>query len=119
MDFYDKAGTEPIGDATRTHFSNQITSELDGKEVILMGWTHILRDKGKIKFLVLRDEHGTVQVTIPQKKVSEEVFETSGKLKPETAISVHGTVVATTQVAAGAEVIPTKIRILNTAERLL
>ena len=42
MDFYDKAGTEPIGDATRTHFSNQITSELDGKEVILMGWTHIL-----------------------------------------------------------------------------
>ena len=118
MDFYDKAGTEPIGDATRTHFSNQITSELDGKEVILMGWTHILRDKGKIKFLVLRDEHGTVQVTIPQKKVSEEVFETSGKLKPETAISVHGTVVATTQVAAGAEIIPTKIRILNTAERL-
>ncbi len=118
MDFYDKAGTEPIGDATRTHFSNQITSELDGKEVILMGWTHILRDKGKIKFLVLRDEHGTVQVTIPQKKVPEEVFETSGKLKPETAISVHGTVVATTQVAAGAEVIPTKIRILNTAERL-
>ena len=118
MNFYDKAGTEPIGDATRTHFSNQITSELDGKEVILMGWTHILRDKGKIKFLVLRDEHGTVQVTIPQKKVSEEVFETSGKLKPETAISVHGTVVATTQVAAGAEVIPTKIRILNTAERL-
>ncbi len=118
MNFYDKAGTEPIGDATRTHFSNQITSELDGKEVILMGWTHILRDKGKIKFLVLRDEHGTVQVTIPQKKVSEGVFETSGKLKPETAISVHGTVVATTQVAAGAEVIPTKIRILNTAERL-
>ncbi len=118
MNFYDKAGTEPIGDATRTHFSNQITSELDGKEVILMGWTHILRDKGKIKFLILRDEHGIVQVTIPQKKVSEEVFETSGKLKPETAISVHGTVVATTQVAAGAEVIPTQIRILNTAERL-
>jgi len=118
MNFYDKAGTEPIGDATRTHFSNQITSELDGKEVILMGWTHILRDKGKIKFLVLRDEHGTVQVTIPQKKVSEEVFEASGKLKPETAISVHGTVVATTQVAAGAEVIPTRIRILNTADRL-
>ncbi len=118
MNFYDKAGTEQIGDETRTHFSNQITSELDGKEVILMGWTHILRDKGKIKFLILRDEHGTVQVTIPQKKVSEEVFEVSGKLKPETAIAIHGTVVATTQVAAGAEVIPTKIKILNTAERL-
>ena len=118
MNFYEKAGTEQIGDETRTHFSNEITSKLDGKEVILMGWTHILRDKGKIKFLILRDEHGTVQVTIPQKKVSEDVFETSAELKPETAVSIHGTVVATTQVAAGAEVIPTKIRILNTAERL-
>jgi aspartyl-tRNA synthetase len=118
MNFYEKAGTEQIGDEIRTHVSSEITSKLDGKEVVLMGWTHILRDKGKIKFLVLRDEHGTVQVTIPQKKVSEEVFETSGQLKPETAVSVHGKVVATKQVAAGAEVIPTKIRILNTAERL-
>ncbi|MGY5863806.1 MAG: aspartate--tRNA(Asn) ligase [Candidatus Thorarchaeota archaeon] len=118
MNFYDKAGIEPIGDEIRTHFSSEITSKLDGKEVVLMGWTHILRDKGKIKFLVLRDERGTVQITIPQKKVSEEVFTTSEQLKPETAVSVTGKVVATTQVASGAEVIPTKIRILNTAERL-
>ena len=118
MNFYDKAGIEPIGDEIRTHFSSEITSKLDGKEVVLMGWTHILRDKGKIKVLVLRDERGTVQITIPQKKVSEEVFTTSEQLKPETAVSVTGKVVATTQVASGAEVIPTKIRILNTAERL-
>ncbi|MFW9842778.1 MAG: aspartate--tRNA(Asn) ligase, partial [Candidatus Thorarchaeota archaeon] len=82
------------------------------------GWTHILRDKGKIKFLILRDERGTVQVTIPQKKVPVDVFTTSELLKPETAISVTGKVVATTQVASGAEVLPTKIRIINTAERL-
>jgi nondiscriminating aspartyl-tRNA synthetase len=81
MDFYKAAGTEPIGNEIRTHFSSEITAELDGKEVVLMGWTHILRDKGKIKFLILRDEHGTVQVTIPQKKVSEDVFKTSELLK--------------------------------------
>ena len=81
MDFYESAGVVPIGDQPRTHFSNQITPDLDGKEVVVMGWTHILRDKGKIKFLILRDEHGTVQVTIPQKKVSAEVFEVSGQLK--------------------------------------
>lgn len=118
MDFYKAAGTEPIGNEVRTHFSSEITAELDGTEVVLMGWTHILRDKGKIKFLILRDEHGTVQVTIPQKKVSEDVFKTSELLKPETAISVTGKVVATTQVESGAEVIPKKIRIINTAERL-
>jgi len=118
MDFYKAAGTEPIGNEVRTHFSSEITAELDGKEVVLMGWTHILRDKGKIKFLILRDEHGTVQITIPQKKVSEDVFKTSELLKPETAISVTGKVVATTQVESGVEVIPKKIRIINTAERL-
>ncbi|MFW9794441.1 MAG: aspartate--tRNA(Asn) ligase [Candidatus Thorarchaeota archaeon] len=118
MNFYEKAGTVPIGDETRTHFSIEITSKLDGKEVVLMGWTHILRDKGKIKFLILRDERGMVQVTIPQKKVSEEVFKTSESLKPETAVSVTGKVVATTQVASGVEILPTKIRIINTAERL-
>jgi aspartyl-tRNA synthetase len=118
MNFYKKSGTVPIGDETRTHYSSEITSKLDGKEVVLMGWTHILRDKGKIKFLVLRDERGTVQVTIPQKKVSEDVFRTSELLKPETAVSVTGKVVATTQVSSGAEVLPTKIRIINTAERL-
>ncbi len=118
MDFYKTAGTEQIGTEIRTHFSNQITAELAGTEVVLMGWTHILRDKGKIKFLILRDERGTVQVTIPEKKVSKNVFITSGNLKPETAVSVTGKVVATTQVASGAEVIPLKIRILNTSERL-
>ncbi|MFW9973973.1 MAG: aspartate--tRNA(Asn) ligase [Candidatus Thorarchaeota archaeon] len=118
MDFYKAAGIEQIGEEVRTHFSNQITAELAGTEVVLMGWTHILRDKGKIKFLILRDERGTVQVTIPEKKVSKTVFITSGSLKPETAVSVTGKVVATTQVASGAEVIPLKIRILNTSERL-
>ncbi len=118
MDFYKAAGTEQIGEEVRTHFSDQITAELAGTEVVLMGWTHILRDKGKIKFLVLRDERGTVQVTIPEKKVSKDVFVTSGNLKPETAVAVTGKVVATNQVASGAEVIPLKIRILNTSERL-
>ncbi len=118
MDFYKAAGTEPIGDEVRTHFSIDVTSELIGTEVVLMGWTHILRDKGRIKFLVLRDERGTVQVTIPQKKVPDDVFKTAEELKPETAVSVTGKVVATAQVDSGAEVIPTKIRIINTADRL-
>ncbi|MHA2227984.1 MAG: aspartate--tRNA(Asn) ligase [Candidatus Thorarchaeota archaeon] len=118
MDFYKKAGIEPIGDLTRTHFSNEVTGKLADTEVTLFGWVHILRDKGKIKFLILRDENGTVQVTIPQKKVSGEVFEVSNNLKPETAIAVTGQVVATTQVESGAEIIPTAIRILNSAERI-
>ncbi|MFW9887942.1 MAG: aspartate--tRNA(Asn) ligase [Candidatus Thorarchaeota archaeon] len=118
MDFYSVAGIEPIGKATRTHFTTEITAEIADSEVIIMGWVHILRDKGKIKFLVLRDEKGQCQITIPQAKVSQEVFEVSEQLKPEYAVAVTGKVVAAKQVASGAEIIPTKIRIINTAQRL-
>lgn len=118
MDFYKTAGVVPIGAKHRTHFSNQIRPDIAGKQVVLMGWTHILRDKGRIKFLVLRDEHGTVQITIPQKKVSQEVFETAGQLKPETVIAVYGDVIASSQAPGGVEIIPKGIHILNTAERL-
>jgi nondiscriminating aspartyl-tRNA synthetase len=118
MDYYKETGVVPIGDERRTHFSNQVIPELAGTSVILMGWVHILRDKGKIKFLILRDEHGTVQVTIPQKKVPADVFETAGQLKPECAVAVHGKVVDSAQAPNGVEVIPIKIDLLNTAERL-
>lgn len=118
MNFYEKAGIVPIGNERRTHFSSEIDSAAVDKDVILLGWVHILRDKGKIKFLILRDERGTAQVTLPQKKVSEESFEIAGQLKPEMAVAVHGKVVATSQLASGAEIIPTKIRIINTSDRL-
>jgi aspartyl-tRNA synthetase len=118
MSYYEKSGTEPIGEERRTHFSDEVNTQLIGEQVVLMGWVHILRDKGRIKFLILRDEHGTVQVTIPQKKVSEDVFEVSGQLKPETAVSVRGEVVEAKQVESGVEVIPEEVRVLNTAERI-
>ncbi len=118
MNFYEKAGIVPIGDEQRTHFSSDINSASVDSDVILLGWVHILRDKGKIKFLILRDERGTVQITLPQKKVPADTFELSGQLKPEMAIAVHGKVVATNQLESGAEVIPTMIRIINTSDRL-
>ncbi len=118
MNFYDKAGIVPIGDEQRTHFTSDINSSAVDSDVILLGWVHILRDKGKIKFLILRDEKGTTQVTLPQKKVPADVFEIAGQLKSEMAVAVHGKVVATNQLDSGAEVIPTKIRIINTSDRL-
>ncbi|UCE10178.1 MAG: aspartate--tRNA(Asn) ligase [Candidatus Thorarchaeota archaeon] len=118
MDYYGTAGIDPLGELARTHFTNEISPSLDGRSVTLLGWVHILRDKGKIKFLVLRDEKGTIQITIPQKKVSEEVFKISEEFKPEYAIAVRGTVVATPQAPSGVEIIPEMFRIINKAHRL-
>jgi len=117
-DFYARLGVEPMGKEGRTHFSNELTPEIAGKDVVLVGWVHILRDKGKLKFLILRDEHGTAQVTISQDKVPPDVFTVSGQLKPESVVAVKGRVVKAGQVERGVEVVPTRIRLINTAERL-
>ncbi len=118
MNYYDNTGTVPIGTDTRTHFSSEINEFTINQDVILLGWVHILRDKGKIIFIILRDEHGTVQIVLPEAKVSSSVFEIARKLKPEMAIAVHGKVVETNQLETGAEILPTEIRIINTSERL-
>ncbi len=117
-DFYARLGVEPMGKEGRTHFSNELTPDIAGKDVVLVGWVHILRDKGKLKFLILRDEHGTAQVTISQEKVPVDVFALSGQLKPESVIAVKGRVVKAGQVDRGVEVVPSGIRLINTAERL-
>jgi aspartyl-tRNA synthetase len=118
VDFYSEIGVEPIGPENRTHYSIEILPDMSGTEVTLLGWVHIIRDKGRIKFIILRDERGTIQITVPQKKVSETVFEVSGFLKPEYVIAVQGTVVEAQQVESGVEIIPKKIKILNKSERI-
>ncbi len=118
MDFYKRAGVEQIGKYMRTHYTVQLSRELADQEVTLLGWVHILRDKGRIKFIVLRDERGTVQVTVPATKVSPEVFALTEQLKPEYVVAIHGRVVASDQAPGGVEVVPDAIRIINTAARL-
>jgi len=59
----------------RTHYAARVTSEMDGKEVTLAGWAHEIRDIGKIKFLVLRDRTGIIQITAKRGVVSDEVVD--------------------------------------------
>ncbi len=118
MDFYTRAGVEPIGKGRRTHYTDQVTRDIADQEVTLLGWVHILRDKGRIKFIVLRDEHGTIQVTVPATKVTPAVFTMAEQLRPECVIAIHGRVVVSDQAPGGVEVIPDSLRLINTAARL-
>ncbi|RLI86957.1 MAG: aspartate--tRNA(Asn) ligase, partial [Candidatus Altiarchaeales archaeon] len=47
----------------RSHYSSEIKPGLEGKEVVLCGWVHEIRDLGKLKFLILRDRGGFIQIT--------------------------------------------------------
>ena len=99
----------------RTHIAAEIKPELNAKEVVITGWAHEIRPLGGLKFLVLRDRSGTVQITAPKKKVSEDIFNKIGEITPESVVKVKGIVQKSAQAPNGVEVIPLDLEILSLA----
>jgi aspartyl-tRNA synthetase len=106
---------DTIGELTRTHFSSDVTAELDGEKVTLNGWVQEKRDLGGILFIILQDRSGTIQITIPRKKVNEQVLSKSDLVQKRYSISISGIVKSTKMSPRGVEVIPDEIRVLGTA----
>jgi len=115
----DRLRVDPLGDWRRTHYSVQVTPELDGREVVVLGWVLDIRDLGGIRFVVLRDREGTVQITIPRKKVNANVVKKADALQRQFSIGVKGAVKKTDITPRGVEIIPKEIRILGVAQHPL
>jgi aspartyl-tRNA synthetase len=110
---------DAIGGWRRTHYTVDVKPELDGQEVTLFGWVQEIRDLGGIIFIILQDREGTVQITIPRKKVSAEVLMKAEALQKRYGIGVKGVVKRTEITPRGIEVIPKEIKIFNTAAQKL
>ena len=110
---------DSIGDWVRTHYTASITPQMDGEEVTLFGWIQEVRDLGGIRFLILQDREGTIQITIPKKRVTPEVLSKSDILQRRYSLAVKGTVKKTTMTPRGVEVVPKEIKIFNTAAEQL
>ncbi len=89
-----------------------------GKSVEIVGWVSNTRALGKIRFLLLRDISGIVQVTGVKGKINESDFEIMDKITRESVIYVKGKVVASKQAPGGREIIPEKIDIIAKADEL-
>jgi len=110
---------DSISDWRRTHYSVDVKPELDGQEVTLFGWVQEIRDLGGIRFIIMQDREGTIQVTVPRKKVSSEVLSKSDVLQKRYSVGVKGVVKKTEMTCRGIEVIPKEIKIFSTAVPLL
>ncbi len=110
---------DSVGNWVRTHYSANVVPEMDGVEVTLFGWVQDVRDLGGLRFVILQDREGTLQVTIPRKRVTSEVLSKSDVLQRRYSIAVKGTVKKTTMTPRGVEVVPKEIKILNTATEQL
>jgi nondiscriminating aspartyl-tRNA synthetase len=106
---------DSIGDWVRTGYSVNVTPDMDGKEVTLFGWVQEIRDLGGIRFVILQDREGTIQVTVLRKKASTEVLSKSEILQKRYSIGVKGIVKKTNMTPRGIEVLPKAIKIFSTA----
>ena len=89
-------------------------SKNDGT-VTIKGWIQDTRNLGGISFVVLRDRYGTVQITLPKKKIDPELFERLTTLPRETVVSVTGEVKESNQTELGVELIPSACEIYSEA----
>lgn len=103
----------------RTHYTAEVTPDLDGKEVVLTGWIKEIRDLGGIKFLILRDKKGTLQITVPRDETDRHIIGLAEKLQRQDCVSVRGTVRRMEKAPRGVEVIPKNIIILNPSKQPL
>ncbi|MDN5357033.1 MAG: nondiscriminating aspartyl-tRNA synthetase [Candidatus Methanomethylophilaceae archaeon] len=83
--------------------------------VTVNGWVQDIRNLGGISFLTLRDRFGTVQVTMPKKKIDPETFVMLTTISRESAVSITAEVKESNQTALGLELIPINAEIISEA----
>jgi aspartyl-tRNA synthetase len=88
----------------------------DAGHAEICGWVHEERDLGGLAFFLIRDRTGIIQVTIPKKKVSEEVLAAAKKVSRESVVRIAGTVKAVEKAPGGREIVPDTFEIINLAE---
>lgn len=96
----------------RTHYTSEITPEMNGRSVTVAGWMHEVRDLGGVRFIILRDRKGLLQITAKKKATPPEALQALDSVK-ETAIVVTGAVKAEKQAPRGVELLPQEARVVG------
>lgn len=100
----------------KRRYSSELSSEMDGKVITVAGWVNEKRKMGKLIFLLIRDRDGIVQLTLPGKFVSKEVFETAKNISKESVVVARGKLQKMEKAPGGFEIIPEEIKVFARAE---
>src|SRR5213594_511588 len=108
---------QDLGHWRRTHYSSEINPSVRDGEVVVMGWVTSVRDHGNIQFIILKDMHGEIQITVKKGECSDPLFEMAGEVKEHSSIGVRGKVRPQEKAPNGAEVVPAEIRAFSIAKK--
>ena len=108
---------EPLGHLYRTHTCGELRASDVGKDVVLLGWAHRVRDLGSLAFIDLRDRYGITQIV-----GRDAIAEVAKKVRGEYVLAVLGRVerrsaetVNPRMPTGEVEVVASEIRILSEA----
>ena len=88
------------------------------EKVEVVGWVSKTRGLGKIRFLLLRDISGIIQVTAVKDKVKGNIFEIMDNVSGESVVFVKGEIKTSKQAPGGKEIIPEEMKVISHAEKL-
>lgn len=90
----------------------------EGK-VKIKGWLYDSRDLKKLRFLVVKDITGRIQITGISSKTDKDVFEIMDDIPRESVVEIEGELKESNQAPGGKEILPEKITIIAKAEQVL
>ncbi len=107
----------------RTHYIKDAMAEAKnagtaGVSVKIAGWVHDVRDLGKMKFVMVRDSSGTLQVLLKKGAVDDALLE-SVKVNKEDVVAFAGIAKESKMAPGGVEMVPSTFEHLNKVERKL
>lgn len=84
-----------------------------GKEVELKGWVYNKRSSGGVRFVLLRDGTGIVQVTYSNKDTDKKSFELADTVSQESLVKVKGIVREDSRAPGGIELLGKELKLLS------
>lgn len=83
---------ESMSGLARSHRCTEVSSQLVGTEVTVMGWVQKRRNLGSLIFIDLRDRSGLLQLVFDEESLSLQDYEKANSLRSEYVIAAVGTV---------------------------
>lgn len=98
---------------------DDVSASQDGEKVTIAGWVYDSRALGKLRFLLVRDISGEIQVTGFKGETTEEIFKSMDKTSRESVVVISGTVKKSSKAPGGREISPESFEVLAVAENPL
>lgn len=107
----------------RSHMCCDVSEELIGSEVTVMGWVQRRRDLGQLIFIALRDRTGIIQAVVDGNNSDKALFNKAETVRSEYVVAVRGKVEPRTDgninknmKTGTVEIIASELRILSESE---